>query len=185
MEPFFRLIYWLTTSLLLPVIAGLVGLMAAAAFHAGSLVGSWRRRRRMTPADRWTEWMTANVHVGTLAGGGLDAVELEMTCRLTRLRWGVRVAPMLGLMGTLIPLGPALSEFSSGDVKAASAQVVIAFGTTVMGLASAVVYYTVWQVYRIWYAADLLELEQATDAQAPTTVADEAECAPAPTTKMG
>ena len=45
-----------------------------------------------------------------------------------------KVGPMLGLMGTLIPLGPGLAALSSGDLAALSQAVIVAFDTTVTGL---------------------------------------------------
>lgn len=45
-----------------------------------------------------------------------------------------KVAPMLGLMGTLIPLGPGLSALGSGDLNALAQKLIIAFDATVVGL---------------------------------------------------
>ncbi len=45
-----------------------------------------------------------------------------------------KVAPMLGLMGTLIPLGPGLSALGSGDLTALAQKLIIAFDATVVGL---------------------------------------------------
>lgn len=45
-----------------------------------------------------------------------------------------RVAPMFGLMGTLIPLGPGLIALGQGDTKTLSDSLLIAFDTTVAGL---------------------------------------------------
>nr|HML26703.1 MotA/TolQ/ExbB proton channel family protein [Methanomethylovorans sp.] len=39
-----------------------------------------------------------------------------MAKRLEQTRIITNIAPMLGLMGTLIPLGPALVALSQGDV---------------------------------------------------------------------
>lgn len=45
-----------------------------------------------------------------------------------------KIGPMLGLMGTLIPLGPGLAALSSGDLAALAQAVIVAFDTTVTGL---------------------------------------------------
>jgi biopolymer transport protein ExbB/TolQ len=45
-----------------------------------------------------------------------------------------KVGPMLGLIGTLIPLGPGLAALGSGDVSVLAQAVIVAFDTTVTGL---------------------------------------------------
>jgi biopolymer transport protein ExbB/TolQ len=54
--------------------------------------------------------------------------------RLERTRWLVRAGPALGLMGTLIPLSPALAGLAAGDVKKLSDNLRVAFSVTVLGL---------------------------------------------------
>jgi len=54
--------------------------------------------------------------------------------RLSRTRLLVRFGPALGLMGTLIPLSPALEGLANGDVEALSDNLRLAFSITVLGL---------------------------------------------------
>ena len=54
--------------------------------------------------------------------------------RLERSRILVRLGPALGLMGTLIPLSPALAGLANGDVQALTDNLQIAFSVTVTGL---------------------------------------------------
>jgi len=61
-------------------------------------------------------------------------VEAELARDVNRVRVLVRLGPLLGLAGTLIPLGPALMALSEGDLSSLSAQLVVAFSTTVVGL---------------------------------------------------
>lgn len=56
------------------------------------------------------------------------------TRRLGRTRLLVRVGPALGLMGTLIPLSPALEGLANGDVTALTDNLRLAFSITVLGL---------------------------------------------------
>jgi len=86
-------------------------------------------------------------------------LEIESYGRLARLSFSIRVAPMLGLMGTLIPLGPALMNLSAGDIGGMAEQLAIAFGTTVLGLFIGGVAYGQWLVRRQWYARDLADIE--------------------------
>lgn len=48
----------------------------------------------------------------------LQQEEIEVTSRLDRSRALVRIGPMLGLAGTIIPLGPALQALLGGDMAA-------------------------------------------------------------------
>lgn len=54
--------------------------------------------------------------------------------RLERSRIMVRLGPALGLMGTLIPLSPALAGLADGDVETLSENLRVAFSVTVAGL---------------------------------------------------
>ncbi len=176
MEVVFQVLYTLTTALLIPVVSGLLALLAWSLFQVGGWLSEWRERFRTTPLERWSVDGDSSIAMdprSTEPPRVLLDTELRMTRRLMRLRWAVRLGPMLGLMGTLIPMGPALLEFSSGDFEAASAQIVIAFGTTVIGLLIAAVTYTLWLIRKLWYAQDLAELEhglshETTICTAPT-----------------
>ncbi|MFT4288545.1 MotA/TolQ/ExbB proton channel family protein [Nocardioides sp.] len=54
--------------------------------------------------------------------------------RLSRTRLLVRFGPALGLMGTLIPLSPALEGLANGDVETLADNLRLAFSITVLGL---------------------------------------------------
>ncbi|MBQ9060193.1 MAG: MotA/TolQ/ExbB proton channel family protein [Firmicutes bacterium] len=62
-----------------------------------------------------------------------------------------RIAPMFGLMGTLIPLGPGLIALGQGDTKTLSDSLMIAFDTTIAGLVTGAVSYFISGVRKGWY----------------------------------
>lgn len=66
-----------------------------------------------------------------------------------------RISPALGLMGTLIPLGPALVGLSQGDLETLSGGLVVAFSTTVVGLATAILAGFVAAARKRWARRDL------------------------------
>jgi len=70
----------------------------------------------------------------------------------------VRVGPMLGLMGTLIPMGPALLALSQGDVVTLANNLIVAFGTTVLGLLIGGIAYMMTEVRNRWYDRDLSDI---------------------------
>lgn len=85
----------------------------------------------------------------------IDACEAETTKELERTRAMVRMGPMLGLMGTLIPMGPALLALTQGDIDTLASSLIYAFGTTVLGLLVGVIAYVVTTVRQYWYDRDL------------------------------
>ena len=66
---------------------------------------------------------------------------------------------MLGLMGTLIPMGPALVGLSTGDIASMAYNMQVAFATTVVGLFSAAIGFITLQVKQRWYLRDMANLE--------------------------
>jgi len=88
----------------------------------------------------------------------LQEYELEVSRLLDKTRVLVRVGPMLGLMGTLIPMGAALLALSKGDLAQMANCLIIAFGTTVAGLAIGVLAYVISVVRERWYAEDTKDM---------------------------
>jgi biopolymer transport protein ExbB/TolQ len=83
--------------------------------------------------------------------------------RLERTRLLVRVGPMLGLMGTFIPISPALVGLANGDVQALANNLLIAFSTTIIGLLIGGLGYTMSAVRDRRYTQDVNDIEYALD----------------------
>jgi biopolymer transport protein ExbB/TolQ len=79
------------------------------------------------------------------------------------IRFVIRVGPALGLMGTLIPMGIALSAMAQGDMPKMAGSMVTAFTTVVVGLACSVVAYIMSLVKEKWVRADMREMEYLTE----------------------
>lgn len=62
-----------------------------------------------------------------------------------------KLGPMIGLMGTLIPLGPGIVALGSGDTATLSASLLVAFDTTVAGLVSAGICSVISIIRKRWY----------------------------------
>ena len=73
-----------------------------------------------------------------------------------------KLGPMLGLLGTLIPLGPGIIALGQGDTYTLSVSLMTAFDTTVAGLCIAAVCMIVSTIRRRWYAAYMADLETLT-----------------------
>lgn len=70
-----------------------------------------------------------------------------------------KIAPMLGLMGTLIPLGPGIVALGQNDVTSLSNALLLAFDATVCGLACAITSLIISRIRGAWYAQYVNTLE--------------------------
>jgi biopolymer transport protein ExbB/TolQ len=82
--------------------------------------------------------------------------------RLARTRLLVRAGPALGLMGTLIPLSPALTGLAQGNVARLSTNLRVAFSVTVLGLLVGAVAFGLSLYRDRMYGQDLSDLEYVT-----------------------
>jgi biopolymer transport protein ExbB/TolQ len=79
--------------------------------------------------------------------------------RLARTRLLVRAGPALGLMGTLIPLSPALTGLANGNTSALSQDLRVAFSVTVVGLLIGAVAFGLSLTRDRMYGQDLSDLQ--------------------------
>lgn len=89
----------------------------------------------------------------------LQDYELRIAKELEKAKLVVKLGPMFGLMGTLIPLGPALMGLTAGNIQQLATNLVVAFSTTVLGLLSGGIAYTISLVKKRWYTQDLSDME--------------------------
>lgn len=94
--------------------------------------------------------------------------------RLERTRILVRMGPALGLMGTLIPLSPALAALADGDVQRLTDDLRVAFSVTVAGILVGMIAFAISLVRDRLYAQDFSDVEYVAsalgDLQAPPNV---------------
>jgi biopolymer transport protein ExbB/TolQ len=93
-------------------------------------------------------------------------VRLRSWRRLDHLRILARLAPAMGLVGTLIPMSTGLASLSQGDASRLSGDLVVAFSTTVVGLCSGVGAYILYTVKAGWLECDLGALESEMESRA-------------------
>ena len=75
-----------------------------------------------------------------------------------------RVGPTLGLMGTLIPMGPGLAALGAGDVNTLAQSLTVAFNTTIVGIGSGALCYVIGKIRSSWYDRYLSDLDALSDA---------------------
>ena len=129
--------------LLQPVIWGLLAFILLAVWEMGIAIG-----------ERWHG-------LKTMRNKG-DSQRILQTGRkrIERADLLTRVAPMLGLMGTLIPLGPGLAGLGQGELSLLTGAIQVAFDTTVIGLLVGVIGFVLGRLRRRWYDQLLNQLEQ-------------------------
>lgn len=93
--------------------------------------------------------------------------DLRSLRKLERTRMLVRFGPALGLMGTLIPLSPALEGLANGNVKLLSENLRVAFSVTVLGLLIGAIAFSISLVRDRLYAQDLSDLEYVATTLTP------------------
>jgi biopolymer transport protein ExbB/TolQ len=138
---------------------------ARAALAGGDVPGA----RRALSQIAWSGAMAATLELiaeRIRAGGGGDRVakaladfDFASLRRLERTRVLVRAGPALGLMGTLIPLSPALTGLANGNTGALSQNLRIAFSVTVVGLLIGAVAFGLSLSRDRMYGQDLSDLE--------------------------
>lgn len=89
----------------------------------------------------------------------LSNFEIECIKDLAESQTLAKLGPILGLMGTLIPMGPALVGLASGDIASMATNMQVAFATTVIGLLIGAVGFVVLQIKKRWIAADINNFE--------------------------
>ena len=75
----------------------------------------------------------------------------------------MRTGPSLGLLGTLIPMGTGLASLGQGDLTKLSSDLVIAFTTTVVGMAVGTLAFCFYTIRRRWLEEDIKNMEMATE----------------------
>ena len=91
-----------------------------------------------------------------------DLMELAVLKDLEGVRLCSRVAPMLGLIATMIPMGPALVAVAAGESQGVAQSLAPAFASVIVALAAASITFVIYTVRRRWLMHELvMVLDQA------------------------
>lgn len=176
-----QILNWISSALLLPdmvlllaaLVSSLVSLGGFAAVALQRLGERERRRRLLTELCAGKDEVPSPEDSAFAAGAALmvaarwerlacekilSDLQGERDRELERSRFLSKVGPMLGLMGTLIPMGPALAGLASGDIASMAYNMQIAFATTVIGCFIAGSGVLVHSVKRHWFADEMADL---------------------------
>ena len=90
--------------------------------------------------------------------------EHALAREVDKIRLIVRIGPSLGLMGTLIPMGTGLAGLTQGDMAQLSSSLILAFTTTVVGLALGITAHFFSVVKERWVTEDMRHINLITEA---------------------
>lgn len=90
--------------------------------------------------------------------------EHSLAREVDKIRLIVRIGPSLGLMGTLIPMGTGLAGLTQGDMAQLSSSLILAFTTTVVGLALGITAHFFSVVKERWVTEDMRHINLITEA---------------------
>lgn len=182
-----NILYWISTGLLVPVIVLLIVLFGRALLLIGNFYGQYLSIRKteallrnelntLTPAtveelatklpEKSSSLVIFYIRQVLEAKGSpaqiqrlLANFEIAADKDLAISKTLTKLGPILGLMGTLIPMGPALAGLASGDIASMAYNMQIAFATTVVGLVAGAIGFLTQQVKQRWYLQDMTNLE--------------------------
>lgn len=181
------IMFWISTGLLVPVVVLLIALFFRALLLVGSFFGQYMAIRKtdkivreqmegLTPDNvdelagklptkttslvviymrRILDVRHSNAQVQRLLANFEIAADKNLATSKTLTKLG----PILGLMGTLIPMGPALVGLSTGDIASMAYNMQVAFATTVIGLFAGAIGFLTQQVKQRWYLQDMTNLD--------------------------
>ncbi len=166
-------LYIVSTLLFFPVLLSLTLLTLWIVVYSGSFLREYieRRQGRRRVLEDYKNILNTTIESTVKEGANseleferlLQKAELSLIRSLDKIRFVIRVGPALGLMGTLIPMGIALSALAQGDMPKMAGSMVTAFTTVVVGLACSVIAYILSLIKEKWVRADMREMEYLTE----------------------
>ena len=147
-------LYDVSRLFLVPVIVLILLSLAFALVSLGRFAVEGAGRLRGQPGTPLTRHQRATGCAG-------DDLELVIVRRLEWLRIVSRSAPMLGLVATMIPMGPALLALGSNDGAALGQNLVVAFSSVILALIAASISFLVYTIRRRWLLEELRAIEIA------------------------
>ena len=181
MEVLSGILYALSNAFLMPTLVAILALFAGITYQVGQFLSEAldHRNNRVLLAACRAEGASLESFAGRKWRGrfaavqevvsreGLSSVhvdkrvtdiETSLRARIERLSIVSRAGPMLGLVGTLIPLQPALAGLAEGNMQQMASNLLLGFTTTVIGLVIGGAAFGLATLTRILGRADLIEI---------------------------
>ena len=189
-------LFWISNGLLVPVIVGLLYFFVNSILLLGIFFNQYLTYSKQTkllkktldslraddmeklkveagklPQSNFTGFLRNIIEAPSKAYSNrlLADYEVRADAELGKYKLLTKFGPILGLMGTLIPMGPALAGLATGDVASMAYNMQIAFATTVVGLFVGAIGYVLLQIKQRWFVAELADLEFIADLKEQNT----------------
>lgn len=186
MEQITNILFWISNGLMIPALILLIYFFIKSIIMLGKVLGQYIQRQKQEQQVRlWVEKITmdnlgecgkelddmpSNVFIRTakevINGGNIAVIdksinqfEIERGKETDNAKLLIKFGPILGLMGTLIPMGPALAGLSIGDIASMAYNMQIAFATTVLGLFIGAIGFALFQIKQRWIQIDVARLD--------------------------
>lgn len=182
-----NILYWISTGLLVPVIVLLIFFFIRAILLIGVFFGQYMQNKKytvdflnriskLTPdtLDEFEKSLPEKSNFVVMAYAKkiiaekgneariellLSEYEMEADKEVSTSKVLTKMGPILGLMGTLIPMGPALVGLAQGDIASMAYNMQVAFATTVVGLVVSAIGFLTQQTRERWAVKNLTMLE--------------------------
>lgn len=186
-----NILYWISTGLLVPVIVLLIFFFIRSLILIGTFFGQYiNQKKAVAPLCDRIKVLTPDKVRGFYAGlpAKSDSVaevyvkkiieakddgpqtelllaeyEMDADKNIASSKVLTKMGPILGLMGTLIPMGPALVGLSTGDIASMAYNMQVAFATTVVGLVVSAIGFLTQQSKERWSMQTLTILDFLAD----------------------
>lgn len=191
-----NVLFWISNGLLVPVVVGLLYFFVNSILLLGIFFNQYLTHSKQTkllkktldslraddmeklkveagklPQSNFTGFLRNIIEAPSKAYANrlLADYEVRADAELGKYKLLTKFGPILGLMGTLIPMGPALAGLATGDVASMAYNMQIAFATTVVGLFVGAIGYVLLQIKQRWFVAELADLEFIADLKEQNT----------------
>lgn len=163
-----------STLLLVPVLLIIIALFFYAIFSVGHFASMFLARRKNAPTY---QRQISEGKVSFLVGYPVhsyyaanpqameDELELFALKQVEKLRIVTRTAPMLGLIATMIPMGPALQALADGNIQGVSENLIVAFAAVIWALVVATLTFWPASVEKRWYASEIINIRKLHEAR--------------------
>ena len=187
MDQISKVLFVISNSLLIPDILFLIILFIRSLILVGGFYNSFMQRRRMNALlgdvrtlnagnlselsgrlpksnrspfiDHLDDLLTREDLTEDYANYVISSYENVCEKDLSLSKLLTKVGPVLGLVGTLIAMSPALVGLSSGDIGAMAYNMQVVFATTVVGLVISLAGLVTLQYKQRWYTKDVALLD--------------------------
>ena len=167
-----ELMYRVSDIFLLPVLIAIIALFIYALFAAGQFLGQYLQRRNnhmryiKQPNQALSGFDLYSYFIQQKNRGiAFDELEVFALKKLEMIRMATRIAPMLGLIATMIPMGPALKSLADGNIQGISDNLVIAFSSVIFGLVISTITFWIASVQKRWLAVELIDCQKQINAE--------------------